>query len=118
MNGLCAYVSHVSVVCDASGCGMGTDGTDRVRAMLGVWSPSSLEDDGTCGADTLSLAAPFYLPVAGPRPVDWGGWLWHRVPGVLPNDADTAHEKRVTSCTREVCENCDGLGGQRHHRPR
>ena len=44
---------------------------------------------GTCGGGTLSLATPFYLAL------DRDGWLQHRVPGVLPDDADTAHGVQV-----------------------
>ena len=27
--------------------------------------------------------------------MDWGGWLRHRVLGILPNDADTVHGVQV-----------------------
>ena len=42
---------------------------------------------------SASLFFCFYLPVGGrvPGSVDRGGWPRHRVPGVLPNNADTAH---------------------------
>ena len=50
---------------------------------------------GTCGGGTLSLATPFHLPVEGPVALDRDGWLQHRVPGVLPDDADTAHGVQV-----------------------
>ena len=64
-----------------------------MECRRGVWSPSWLggTERGTCGASTLSHAAPFYLPAGGPGSVARGGWQWHRLPGVLSNDADTAH---------------------------
>ena len=58
-------------------------------APLSVWSPSWLGGYLWC---QYTLAAPLYLPVEGPGPVDRAGWLRHRVPGVLLNGADPAHD--------------------------
>ena len=56
---LCVRVLHVPVVCDDGGC---------VGGDVGWLSPSWLR--GTCGTSTLSIAAPFCLPVGGP----WSRW--------------------------------------------
>ena len=49
---------------------------------------------------TLSLAAPFNLPVRGLCPVDQGGWLRHCVPGSYPTTLTPPTVYRVfPTCT-------------------
>ena len=63
-----------------------------------------------------SLGAPFTSLWKGPGSVDWGGWLRHRVPGVLPNHADTAHSVQffdtysVVTTTRDTAHENKNLG--------
>ena len=82
--GLCVCVSHVPVVCDDSGC---------VRSGVGsvITLMAGRRERGHLWCQYPQCRRSFLHRYGGPGSVDWGGWLRHRVPGVLPNDADTAH---------------------------